>query len=576
MALEKMDTSPTRYVVLDVETNGLKSKEDDLLFISILKPDDGRTYNRFLPLELNSAVYTTDINGITKADLKSKQPLTQAEVDNLFADFELDQRIILHYGALDYRFVRDYFTRHNLAGFDRLHFFNFKRLICSTKWSDGSLTKDNFCDFFGIEGVNNVHSGMNDCALEWELFKKLDGRYLLAHITPCGPHVGQWRLSILNSGYILPISYLTTYANLDRIIERPYICCESTTVYSLEIARELIKRFPSNYSGMTIEHLIDTMLGVTKEDNSAFLAQNAAKNELLGYMPSYLHITPMSFNADGTVTAAHKEDKPLEIALNATIKELRRQITPLVEFVREEIFHGQPITSQELVIDDDRGILALCDLSSPDAILEIKTSSCNPEWHAEQLYYEAHGRTSYLLGMNWDSEPMTITIKQVDTFPGVKPDKRRERVMAALEETLRKEDISLVSYASSQEPIEIRCRVCEHRWTERYARIKSGKCVCPICHPDRYIEPRQKRSMSTPHKQQVAKLSPEEAMAKRATRLADKVSERSHGHLVIDQSSYTGARENVTVRCKACGYTWSVRTDHLLGRCHCPKCKSGA
>ena len=82
--------------------------------------------------------------------------------------------------------------------------------------------------------------------------------------------------------------------------------------------------------------------------------------------------------------------------------------------------------------------------------------------------------------------------------------------------------------------------------------------------------------MSTPHKQQVAKLSPEEAMAKRATRLADKVSERSHDHLVIDQSSYTGARENVTVRCKACGYTWSVRTDHLLGRCHCPKCKSGA
>lgn len=576
MALEKMDTSPTRYVVLDVETNGLKSKEDDLLSISILKPDDGKTYNRFLPLELDSAVYTTDINGITDSDLKGKQPLTQAEVNNLIADFELDQRTILHYGALDYRFIRDYFTRHNLDGFDRLRFYNFKRLICSTKWSDGSLTKDNFCNFFGIEGVNDVHSGLNDCMLEWELFKKIDGRYLLARVTPSGPHEGQWRLSVLNPGYILPVSYLETYANLARVVGRPYICCESTTVCELELAGESIKRFPSNFSGMTIEHLISTMLGVTKEDNSAFLAQNAAKNELLGYMPSYLHITPISFNADGTVTAAHKQDKLLEAALNATIEELRGQITPLVKFIREEIFHGQTITSQELVIDDERGILALCDLSTPDAILEIKTSSCNPEWHAEQLYYEAHGRKTYLLGMNWDSEPMTITIKQVDTFPGVKPDKRRERVMAALEETLRKEDISLVSYASSQEPIEIRCRVCEHRWTERYARIKNGKCVCPICHPDRYIEPRQKRSMSTPHKQQVAKLSPEEAMAKRATRLADKVSERSHGHLVIDQSSYTGARENVTVRCKACGYTWSVRTDHLLGRCHCPKCKSGA
>lgn len=417
---------------------------------------------------------------------------------------------------------------------------------------------------------------MNDCALEWELFKKLDGRYLLARITPGGPHVGQWRLSILNSGYILPISYLTTYANLDRIIERPYICCESTTVYSLEIARGLIKRFPSNYSGMTIEHLIDTMLGVTKEDNSAFLAQNAAKNELLGYMPSYLHITPMSFNADGTVTAAHKEDKPLEIALNATIKELRRQITPLVEFVREEIFHGQPITSQELVIDDDRDILALCDLSSPDAILEIKTSSCNPEWHAEQLYYEAHGRTSYLLGMDWESDPMVITIKRVDTFPGVKPDKRRERVLASLGETLRKENISLVGYTSSHEPIEVRCRTCEHGWTERYDRIKNGKCVCPVCHPDRYIEPRQKRAADAPSRQKRTRPSPEEAMARRATKLADKVSERSNGLLEIDQSSYVGARENVTVHCKACGCTWSIRTDHLLGRYHCPKCRSGA
>lgn len=576
MALDKMDTSPTRYVVLDVETNGLKSKEDDLLSISILKPDDSRTYNRFLPLELNSAVYTTDINGITKANLKDKQPLTQAEVDSLFADFELDRRTILHYGALDYRFIRDYFARHNLAGFDRLHFFNFKRLICSTKWSDGSLTKDNFCDFFGIEGVNDVHSGMNDCVLEWELFKKLDGRYLLARITPNGPHIGQWQLSVLNSGYILPISYLATYANLDRIVERPYICCESTTVYNLEIAGELIKRFPSNFSGMTIEHLLDTMLGATKEDNSAFLAQNAAKNELLGYMPSYLHLTPMSFNADGTVTAAHKEDKPLEAALNATIEELRRQITPLVRFIREVIFHNQPIMSQELAIDNERGILALCDLSSPDAVLEIKTSPCNPEWHAEQLYYEAHGRTLYLLGMDWTSDPMVITIKQVDTFPGVKPDKRRERVLASLEEALRKEDISLVSYASSQEPIEVRCRACEHRWTERYDRIKNGKCICPVCHPDRYIKPRQKRAAGASPKQNRTKLSPEEALARRAAKLADKVSERSNGSLEVDRSSYIGARENVTVHCKVCGYTWSIRTDHLLGRCYCPECRNGA
>lgn len=32
---------------------------------------------------------------------------------------------------------------------------------------------------FGIEGVKEIHSGLNDCKLEWELFKKIDGDFLL-------------------------------------------------------------------------------------------------------------------------------------------------------------------------------------------------------------------------------------------------------------------------------------------------------------------------------------------------------------------------------------------------------------
>ena len=84
MGLPSISTSPADYVVLDVETNGLKSKEDDLLSVSIYKPDDGREYNRFLPLDLNRDVYTTDINGITKRDLKGKTHLVQEDVDELF------------------------------------------------------------------------------------------------------------------------------------------------------------------------------------------------------------------------------------------------------------------------------------------------------------------------------------------------------------------------------------------------------------------------------------------------------------------------------------------------------------
>ena len=59
-----------KYVVLDVETNGLSSLHDDLLSISIYQPDTQKLYNRFLPLELDNDVWTTHINGITKKDLK--------------------------------------------------------------------------------------------------------------------------------------------------------------------------------------------------------------------------------------------------------------------------------------------------------------------------------------------------------------------------------------------------------------------------------------------------------------------------------------------------------------------------
>lgn len=47
--MDRINTSSKKYVVFDVETNGLRSKYDDLLSISFYKPDDGKTYNKFLP-----------------------------------------------------------------------------------------------------------------------------------------------------------------------------------------------------------------------------------------------------------------------------------------------------------------------------------------------------------------------------------------------------------------------------------------------------------------------------------------------------------------------------------------------
>lgn len=214
MSFDKIDTSAKHYAVLDVETNGLRSKEHDLLSISIYKPDDNKLYNRFLPLELNKIIpkHITKINGITIKDVKNKNPLTQNEVDRLFDEYELDKRILLHYGDLDKIFLKSYFKRHKLYGFSRLKFYNFKSLICSSRFLNGELSKDNLCKMFRIENVTDVHSGKNDCKLEWQLFEKIQGRPLLATEGD-----GWINLFVLNEDYMIPVSLLDTHTRLRNI-----------------------------------------------------------------------------------------------------------------------------------------------------------------------------------------------------------------------------------------------------------------------------------------------------------------------------------------------------------------------
>ncbi len=48
-----------KYVVFDVETNGTRKANDDLLSISIYDPTTKKCYNRYLPLELQPLVLTT-------------------------------------------------------------------------------------------------------------------------------------------------------------------------------------------------------------------------------------------------------------------------------------------------------------------------------------------------------------------------------------------------------------------------------------------------------------------------------------------------------------------------------------
>lgn len=384
------------YVVLDVETNGLSSLKHDLLSISIYKPDDNKIYDRFLPLELNSFVETHCINGIDEDMLSDKTPLTQEEFDQLVNDFELDRRTILTYGSIDEKFIKNYLKRKKINGFEKLNFYNFKHDIISSKFSEGNITKDNLCNIYGIDGTRNIHSGLNDCILECKLYEKMNGNKLI---------IISNTVNEFNDEYMIPASYLQTYPNFKYSIKNyPKINYELIPIKSFNIRSKELEKFDTNISGMTIEHLINTMLEArdVNSETLLFQIQNRNKLKMIGKLPSMIHTISAIFNNDGTITAVNKEDEEKVKRINEVTLAIKKEILPLISYIKSQIFNNEKILSQELVLNKDDNVMAKCDLSSNNAILEIKAFNGNDiDKFKYQLYYEANGRDIYLLQTFW-------------------------------------------------------------------------------------------------------------------------------------------------------------------------------
>lgn len=285
-------------------------------------------------------------------------------------------------------------------------------------------------------------------------------------------------------------------------------------------------------------------------------------------------MVPMTFNLDGTVTALHKKDKELEKHINSTNNNLKERISPLVDFIKNEIFKNEHILSQELVVNSENNILALCDLSTAKTILEIKTDYSDSLAYKEQLFYEANGRKIYHLKMEWVKDKSTDSLKKVifhivlvdvhigtpnssNWFEGKREERRAKRI-AEIKKYLLSSDVSLESFKNTSSPIKLKCKICEYEWNIKYATLMKKIPDCPKCKPKNTSK---KRVM----------MSEEERIKLRANNYYEKILEKSN-HMIV-AINYTGAKNDVDAICIACGYKWKSRADHLADRCWCPACR---
>lgn len=378
-----------KYVVLDVETNGLYAHANDLLSITFFDPDTKEIFNRFLPLDLQKDVYTTDINGITKTMLKKQHHITQDEWEGVVSKFDLYKRTILTYGDIDARFLKHYFKRHKLKGFENLTFLNFKHNIISSSFSSGNITKDNLCKAFGIDGVEKIHSGVNDCVLEWQLFEKMDEKVYI---------VSGDDLYLMPEDYFIPVSRIYDARNyLYHIKNLPQINIKRDIVYELVIENVILPTELAQLVGISFEKLLNIMLNVHDGRNVAIIKENFSKLTYVTTLPTDKIEIEYTFNDDGTVAVKDKNDKDIEL-LNNTIRRMKTQLEPLVSKLKNEILKSDYILTQETVVNYEEKVMANCDLSSEYAVVEVKTTNyLDFNRYKYQLYYQSNGREVYVL-----------------------------------------------------------------------------------------------------------------------------------------------------------------------------------
>lgn len=296
----------------------------------------------------------------------------------------------------------NYCKLHNLTGFENLKFENIKASFPNPGFLfSGQMNKDNLCRLFNIDNVKDIHTTLNDCVLQWKLYEKLkNGNYFFI----------KEKLFKLSDKYILPISYLNKYPTLAKAINFsiPNIVATPKLVFEYSLSSELLKsarKFGQNIEGITIENRINAMINAQKQDNYEFLVKNKSHLEYVGSLTKTVEEIPVFDVGDGSLISLDPRYNELIKEVNDSSLKITQNLYPIIDFIKERIFRTGKILSQELSISQDNKVLALCDLSDENSVLEIKTFKVSENGTildslARQLYYQAKGRKTYTLSVD--------------------------------------------------------------------------------------------------------------------------------------------------------------------------------
>lgn len=162
------------YVVIDVETTGLRANEHEIMEIAALHVVDHQVVNTYSTLVRISALVSESIVSLTGIDnqMLNEEGIPLAEAMQRFLAFVMDRRVVCHNAAFDYAFLK--------AACRKCHLPEFKNPYADTlqmaKHQLDDVPDYKLATLAACLGIDmpHAHRALNDCRATLELFEKLN------------------------------------------------------------------------------------------------------------------------------------------------------------------------------------------------------------------------------------------------------------------------------------------------------------------------------------------------------------------------------------------------------------------